>query len=183
MLHALFRVVVAPDDGVRLLPPEELVEAIADERADDLFIGGVVAVDDRALVLYRGNFDPLVVPFDWFASRPHARRPDFDSFAVTDFGQTLQFGDYEVSADALLYDFDANARRRMKQRELKQDASFGGALRRLRLARGLSRSDFAPLAAKTIARIERGEVAEPHGETLSTIAKRLRVRADEIKLH
>jgi hypothetical protein len=180
LLHALFRVVVAPDDGVRLLDAGELEEVMADERAEDLFIGGVVDSDDEALVLYRGNLDRLVVPHDWFKPRPKAR-PDFGAFSVTDYGQTVQLGEYEAAADAILYDFDPEARRRMKEREIRQDTSFGGALRRLRLARGLARSDFAPLAAKTIARIERGEVDEPHGDTLTTIAKRLGVRPDEIK--
>ncbi len=181
LLHALFRVVVAPDDGVRLLAADELAEVMSDERADDLFIGGVVDYDDKALLLYRGNLDRLVIPLPWFEPRPKAARPDFAAFAVTDFGQTIQFGEYEAAADAILYEFDPEARRRMKMREIKQDTSFGGALRRLRLSRGLSRSDFQPLAAKTIARIERGEVEEPHGDTLTAIAKRLGVRPDKIK--
>jgi hypothetical protein len=181
LLHALFRVVVAPDDGVRLLPPEELVEVIADERAGDLFIGGVVDADDQALVLYKGTLDRLIIPLAWFKPRPKASRPSFAAFKVTDFGQTIELGEYETSADAILYEFDADARRRMKEREIMEDKSFGGALRRLRVARSLSRSDFEPLAAKTIARIERGEVAEPHDDTLTTIAKRLGVRADKIK--
>jgi hypothetical protein len=181
LLHALFRVVVAPDDGVRLLEPHELVEAMADESADDLFIGGVVDLDDRALVLYRGNLDQLVVPLSWFRSRPRRPRPDFEAFTVTDFGQTVQLGEYEAAADAILYEFDPEARRRMKEREIAKDTSFGGALRRLRLARGLARSDFAPLTAKTIARIERGEVEEPHEDTLVNIAKCLGVKPNEIK--
>jgi Helix-turn-helix len=180
LLHALFRVVVAPDDGVRLLPPAELAGVMADGRAVDLFIGGVVDTDDKALVLYRGNLDRLVVPLDWFKPRPKAR-PDFDAFAVVDHGQTVQLGEYEAAGEAILYEFDADARRRMKERKIKQDSSFGGALRRLRLARGLARSEFAPLAEKTVARIERGEVEEPHGDTLAIIAKRLGVKADKIK--
>jgi hypothetical protein len=180
MLHALFRVVIAPDDGVRLLPPDELAEAMADECAEDLFIGGVVDADDKALVLYRGNLDRLVVPLQWFKPRPKAR-PDFVAFSVTDYGQTVRLGEYEAAADAILYEFDAEARRRMKGREIQQDKSFGGALRRLRLQKGLSRADFEPLNAKTVARIERGEVEEPRGETLAILAKRLRVKPDQIK--
>jgi transcriptional regulator with XRE-family HTH domain len=34
-----------------------------------------------------------------------------------------------------------------------------------------------------IARIERGEVEEPHDETLAIIAKRLGVKADQIKTY
>lgn len=180
LLHALFRVVVAPDDGVRLLPTEELAEVMRDPNAADLFIGGVVDPDDKALLLYRGNLDRLVVPLQWFRPRPKAR-PDFAAFAVTDHGQTVQLGAYEAATDAILYEFDAEARRRMKERQIEQDTSFGGALRRLRLARGLGRSDFEPINAKTVARIERGEVEEPHGETLAILAKRLGVKPDQIK--
>jgi hypothetical protein len=32
-----------------------------------------------------------------------------------------------------------------------------------------------------VARIERGEVDEPHGDTLATIAKRLGVKPEQIK--
>ena len=69
----------------------------------------------------------------------------------------------------------------MKKREVQQDRSFGGALRRLRLQRGLSRSDFGDLTEKTLARIERGEVKEPHGQTLRIIAERLGVKPHEIQ--
>jgi hypothetical protein len=181
LLHALFRVVVAPDEGVRLLPSMELREAMGDEHAADLIIGGVVDPDDRRLILYRGNLDRLVVPFDWFRSSAKGPRPDFNAFSVIDSGQTIKLGDYEAATDAMLYEFDADARRRMRQREIGADNTFGGSLRRLRLQKGLSRSDFAPISAKTIARLERGEVEEPQDETLLTIAKRLGLKLDEIK--
>jgi DNA-binding XRE family transcriptional regulator len=181
LLHALFRVVVAPDEGVRLLPNAELKEVMGDEHAADLIIGGVVDPDDRRLIVYRGNLDRLVIPFDWFRSSAKGPRPDFNAFSVIDSGQTIRLGDYEAATDAVLYDFDSEARRRMRQKEIGADGTFGGSLRRLRLQKGLSRSDFAPISAKTIARIERGEVEEPHDETLATIAKRLGVKADDIK--
>jgi transcriptional regulator with XRE-family HTH domain len=69
----------------------------------------------------------------------------------------------------------------MKEREIEHDSSFGGALRRLRLQKGLTREDFEPeISAKTIARIERGEVEEPREDTLKAIAKRLGVAPGEI---
>jgi hypothetical protein len=183
LLYALFRVVIAPDDGVRLLPKPELRDVLADRSAEDLFIGGVADPDDEVVVLYRGDLERLVVPFAWFKPRPRSPRPDFAALSITDFGQTIRLGEYEVAADALLYEFDAAARRRMQDKAVDEDSSFGGALRRLRLLKGLERSDFAPLNAKTIARIERGEVEEPHDETLAIIAKRLGVRADQIKTY
>ena len=72
------------------------------------------------------------------------------------------------------------ARQRMRARELKQDSSFGAALHRLRLQKGLTREGFPRVSAKTIARIERGEVEKPHRETLEIIARKLGVRVEEI---
>jgi hypothetical protein len=68
-----------------------------------------------------------------------------------------------------------------KQRSIEKDASFGGALRRLRLQRGLRREDFDGISAKEIARIERGEVAKPHADTLATLAARFGVKPEEIE--
>lgn len=179
-LGTLFRVVVAPGGGVRLLSTAELADVLGAEHPEDYFIGGVVDQDNKALVLYRGNLERLVVPLSWFRSGRGSPRPNFDDFEVIDSGQTIRFGEYEAAADALLYDFDPRARRRMKDAELEKDESFGGALRRLRLSRGLSREDFPGINSKTIARIERGEVEKPHGATLETIAEALGVEAEEI---
>jgi hypothetical protein len=181
LLQTLFRTVVAPDDQVKLLPVEELVEVLASGNARDLFVGGVVDREDNALVLYRGDLDPLVVPLSWFKANRGAPRPDPARFEVTDYGPTVRLGESEAAADAILYEFDPEARRRMRERERESDRSFGGALRRLRLARGLSRSDFPGLSDKTIGRLERGEVEKPHGETLEIIAKRLGVAPAEIE--
>jgi transcriptional regulator with XRE-family HTH domain len=67
-----------------------------------------------------------------------------------------------------------------KKRAMERDDSFGGALRRLRLQKGLHRSDFGGITAKEIARIERGEVKRPHPRTAALLAKRLGVPAREI---
>lgn len=179
-LRAQFRDVIAPGDGVCLLGKEELAEVLATENPDEYFIGGVVNRDDDVLVLFRGNFERLLVPLDWFR-RDRPPFPDFDDFEIVDTGQTICFGDYEAAADAVLYEFDRRARRRMKQREIAQDRSFGGALRRLRLQKGLSRADFPGIDPKTIARIERGEVSKPREETLLILAKTLGVAPEEIE--
>ena len=62
-----------------------------------------------------------------------------------------------------------------------QERGFGPALRRLRIQRGLSREGFPGVSAKFIARLERGEVARPHGRTLNLIASALGVPADQIE--
>lgn len=182
LLHALFRFVVAVEEGVKLLPPDQIAEVLASPNREDLFIGGAVDATDRLLVLYRGNLESLVVPLTWFA-RHGGPRADANDFEVTDFGQTIRLGTFEAAADAILYEFDADARRRLRQRSIAKDESFGGALRRLRLQRGLRREDFEGISAKEIARIERGEVAKPHAETIAKLAQRLGVKPDEIETY
>jgi len=180
LLHALFRFVVSAEDDVRLLPIAELVGALNSTHRTDVFVGVASAHADNAVILYRGNLDPLVVPLAWFKPAPGGLEPDACEIAVTDFGQTICLGKYEASAAAILYEFDGDYRRRAKRRLRQADRSLGGALRRLRLQKGLRQSDFPGLTAKEIARIERGEVKKPHQRTLAKIARRIGVRAEEI---
>ncbi len=162
------------------MPSTELIEILEAPNAEDLFIGGVVDADDGQLVLFRGNFNRVVVPLRWFRRRKGGPTPDPTDFEVIDGGQTVRLGDYEAAASAILYDVDPAARRRMKAAERRGDDSLGGALRRLRLERGLRREEFGALSAKTIARIERGEV-QPRAETLRVIARRLGVKPGEVQ--
>jgi hypothetical protein len=182
-LRAIFRSVVSLS-GATILPLEELGTALASPYRDRLFIGGIVDHDAGVVVLYRADLgrDPLVVPTAWFTPSGEGHEPDFGKFAIADYGSTVRLGhDYEASADAILYEYDARYRRAAKKELLKQDESFGASLRRLRLQRGLGRDDFAPLSAKQIARIERGETEKPRERTLEVIAERLGVRPEEIE--
>lgn len=179
VLSLVFRVVVSPGEGMRLLPMEELKDVLAAPERGDLIIGGFASPCDEIVVLYRGTLEPVVVPFAWFQRRPGAN-PRFESLSVTDFGQTVAFGDYEVAADSILYAHDSEYRKRARQRELERDDSFGASVRRLRLSHGLRRGDFAGISEKEIARIERGEIETPHRRTLETIAARLGVAVEEL---
>lgn len=174
ILTEWFSAVITADSAV-FLPVDELAEALGAEDRDELFVAGVVT--PWVIVLYRGDFSPLFVPREWFRSRPGA--PDFSKLALTDYGQTVKLGDYEVAADALLYEFDPWYRRRVRDRELETDSSFGAALRRLRLQRAVSRSDFPGISEKGIARLERNEV-RPRKRTLELIASRLDVQPEEV---
>lgn len=180
LLSSLFHVVVAPSKDVQLLPEAEVAAVLGEEHPEDFFIGGVVDHEDKALLLYRGSLDRLVVPFSWFRASG-IKRPDFDDFEIIDGGQTVRLGQFEAAADAILFEFDPEVRSRLKAGEIQGDDSFGGALRRLRLARGVAREDFEGIAAKTIARIERNEVKKPRGKTLERIASTLRVEPEEIE--
>jgi hypothetical protein len=183
LLHAIFRFVVSADEGIRLLQVDQLADVLGSPNRGDLFVGVAVAPDDSALILYRGNLEPLVVPLVWFRTRPGGPKPDPANLAITDSGQTVRLGEYEAATDAILYEFDDAYRRRVKKRALERDNSFGGALRRLRLQKGLRRTDFRGLTSKEIARIERGEVKKPHPRTMAILAKRLGVRANQISTY
>jgi DNA-binding Xre family transcriptional regulator len=166
-----------------MLPADEIVEVLKTDRPQDYFVGGTVDKDDGKVVLYRGSLEWMAVPFSFFARSGRGIEPDFGDFEVIDCGQTLRFGSYEAASEAVLYAYDADARKRMQANELAHDASFGAALRRLRLLKKVSREDFPGVAAKTIARIERGEVEKPQGATLAKIAERLEVSPSEIETY
>jgi hypothetical protein len=180
LLHALFRFVVLLDKDVKLLPADDIAEVIASSNRDDLFIGGTLDLADGTLVLYRGNLEPFIVPISWF-NLPKGLRLSGEDFEVIDFGQTVRLGAIEAATEAILYEFDADARRRAKLRSRANDSSFGGALRRLRLQRGLSRDEFEGISAREIGRIERGEIANPRAATVAKLARRLGVKPDEIE--
>lgn len=174
-VESLFDAVVVAE------PSPDLVDILRAENRDELFVRASYDPVARQVVIHRGDLSTLVVPLTWFTPSPRGPKPDATRVRITDGGQTLALGDYEAAADAILYEFDPDYRRRAKKRAVARDTSFGGSLRRLRLQKGLARTDFAPtLSAKTVARIERGEVEKPHGSTLAFLAKKLGVRVDEI---
>lgn len=173
------RFAFAADGG--FLPAEELLETLAAENREDLFIGGSVDPSSQTITLWRGSLEPLIVPFAAFEVSGDGTAPDFRRFSVTDSGQTVRLGEYEAAADALLYEFDPEFRRRANRQRQQNDQSFGAALRRLRKQRGLRREDFAPeITAKTVARIEQGKVQRIQKKTLECLARRLQVQPDEI---
>jgi hypothetical protein len=180
LLSALFRYVVTATDHFRLLELDELMEVLTSPNREDLFIGGAVDEERGAVLLYRGNVEPLIVPLAWFRNRSSEAVADPDQFEVTDFGQTVRLGAFEASADAILYEFDPEYRRRARKRALYEDSSFGAAVRRLRLRKGLSRRDFPGVTEKEIARIERNEISRPHARTLEILASSLGVPVEEL---
>ena len=174
----------AADDGLKLLPIEEITEVLASPDREDSFIGGIVDKENALVILYRGNLEPLSLPLSWFEAGPNSPQPDPDDFNVIDFGQTVRLGDFEAGAEAILYEFDPLFRRRDKERRIEMDDSFGGALRRLRIQKGLTQSDFSPhISTKEVGRIERGEVKTLHKRTRETLAEYLGVAPEEIETY
>lgn len=157
------------DPKFRTLPPDQLAEVLSSKNKADLFIGGIVDQISGTITLARGDLTPVTVPLSIFNTEGPCK-PDFSRFEVDDYGYALRFGEYEASAHSVLYKVDPAYRRRAIQRRIAEERGFGPSLRRLRILRRLSRSDFPGIASKTIARIERGETEKPHGKTLAELA-------------
>lgn len=181
VLNSLFTRIAFDVDGC-FLPAEELAEVLEADNRADLVIGGIVSEPTQTITLWLGNLDPLTVPFAAFEPSGDGTRPNFHAFAVIDTGQTIKLGDYEAAVDALLYEFDPEFRRALAKKRLQEERNFGASLRRLRKQCGLRRADFEPdLSARTIARIEQGEVKHIRGKTLESLAGRLGVRPEDIE--
>jgi hypothetical protein len=176
LFHPVFGVV----EGFQWLPKEQLVEAITRDDASDLFIGGSVDPKTKTLILLRGDITSLIVPFSLFSKAGDGTAPDFTKLKLADHGRTVALGKYESAADAILYEIDADYRRKLKKQRRQSEQTFGASLMRLRKQRRLKRTDFTPISAKEIARLERNEVDKPHAKTLEVLATRLGARPEEI---
>jgi lambda repressor-like predicted transcriptional regulator len=182
-LNSCFRRLAGTAPDSKLLPLEELLDVLSapQSEAAGLFIAVVADPHSETLALTRGNLRTITVPFSMFPPSGKGVHPDFTRLSLTDYGHTVRLGDYEAAADAILYEADPEYRRKARTKLLADAKTFGSSLRRLRIQKGISRNDFAPLSSKTIARIERSDVEKPHGETLRTIADRLGVEPQEIE--
>lgn len=180
VLSSLFRRIAYAVDG-GFIPAEELAEVLESENCTNLLIGGFVNNATQTITLWRGNLESLTVPFSAFEKSGDGTVPDFSSFSVIDYGQTVKLGNYEAAVDALLYEYDPEFRRASSKKRLQEDRSFGASLRRLRKQRGFRREDFEPdLSAKTVARIEQGKVTRIQKTTLDSLARHLSVDPKEI---
>ena len=180
-LSSCFRRCAFSTDG-GFLPAAELAEVLEADNRSDLFIGGSVDHTTKTMTFWRGNLKTLTVPFVAFEKSGNGTVPDCNTFAVIDCGQTVRLGDSEAAVDAILYEYDPEYRRRIAKRRWQEEQSFGASLRRLRKQRGLRRQDFEPdVSAKTLARIEQGNVQRIHTKTLHALAKRLAVEPEEIE--
>ncbi len=182
VLHSLFEKVIGEAPSFKLLPYDQLVEVLSasKEKACDLFVGGIVDAESSTLTLVRGNLERISVPLSMFHASG-VSHPNFRQFELDDYGHTIRFGEYEAAADAVLYEFDADYRKRINAKRRAEEKGFGPCLRRLRIQKGVARDGFPGVAAKTIARLERGEVGKPQGKTLHTIVEVLGVEADQIE--
>ena len=163
-----------------VLGKDELDAVMKSPQRRDRFIGGIADHEAKIVTLWRGNLEPLVVPFAAFPATANGIEPNWKKFAIADYGHTLRFGDYEAATDSILYDYDVEFRRSQNKLRKATERTLGASIRRLRQQRQLTRNDFDRLDPKTLARIERSEVAKPHQDTLKLIADRLGVKPEEL---
>jgi hypothetical protein len=180
MLAAFFRSFVATDGGLQFLPLDELAEVLTAPNAENLAIAAGYDEELESVYVIRGNLDRLIIPARHFRPTELGLWPDFDSVRVIDYGNALALGEYEASMDALLYEQDSEFRRELRKRQIETDSSFGASVRRLRLQRGIKRSDIPGVSDKQVARIERGEIEKPHESTLQALATGLDVPVEEL---
>jgi hypothetical protein len=92
------------------LPPPELAEATAAPNAATLALGGIVDLNGGLLYILRGDGNVTPVALTEFTPGGTRPFPDFTQFSVIDHGQTIKFGAYEASVEAILYDHDPKYR-------------------------------------------------------------------------
>jgi hypothetical protein len=164
----------------KALSIDEILEILMSENPSDLVIGGFVKNELNTLVLTRGDLSSLVVPLNAFRISGDGIKPNFYEFSITDGGQTLRFGKYEASVDSILYEYDSEYRKKLKNERSRTDKTLAACLRRLRLQKGFLQSDFPDVDEKVIGRIEQEKVKKPHATTLKKIAKTLGVEPEDI---
>jgi hypothetical protein len=177
----LFQSVAWAHDRKSWLPMDELIEVLNAADPDEFIVGGMVDQLMETLTIYRGDFSRLTVPLAIFKPTGKGVTINPADFEVIDSGIAVRLGSYEAASDAIFYECDGAYRKRIAGKRRAEDRSFPACVRRLRILRGLRQTDFAPLPARTVARIERGEVGKPHGKTLARLAERLRVTPEEIE--
>jgi hypothetical protein len=163
----------------KMLSNSELAAVLSREDRADFCIGGSIVPRAGFVTLLRGDLSTMNVSLSCFPASGKGLKPDPSQFDVVDHGHTLKFGEYEAPFDTVLYELDRAYRQRLRKQRLAEDATFGGALRRLRLQKRKKLSDMTGIE-KAVARIERGEVLKPQKRTLERIGELLGVPPDEI---
>ncbi len=162
------------------LPADEMFEVLTLPDARKYVLGGLVDRQTGTLTVYRGDLSAVTVPLSVFMPTGAGLRPDLTDFGIIDGGQAIRLGAYEATADVIFYEGDPKYRRQLNAKRKEQEQGLGPAVRRLRIQRGLRQTDFGQVSAKTLARIESGQISWPQRRTLEAIAHKLGVSAQEL---
>lgn len=90
----------------RSIPDDELDVILQAPNRFDLCFGACIDAEHQTLMLVRGDLATFVVELSEFPPSPDGTTPDFTKLAVIDHGQTIQFGEYEASFDAIVADIE-----------------------------------------------------------------------------
>jgi hypothetical protein len=83
-----------------MIPLEEQTQIDALDTRGDHVVGGFIC--DGELRLMTGDNTIATVPLSFFTPSGTGTTPDFEKFAIIDYGRTLQFGPYEAAVDVVL---------------------------------------------------------------------------------
>jgi hypothetical protein len=178
--RSFFDHVVWTDTRKHWLPSGEMFEILTLPDARKYVVGGLVDQETGTLTVYRGDLSAVTVPLSVFKPTGTGLLPDLTDFGVIDGGQAVRFGAYEATADVIFYEGDPDFRRELNTHRRQQERGLGPAVRRLRIQRGLRQTDFGSVPAKTMTRIECGQITRPHRRTLEAIAHKLGVSPQEL---
>ena len=179
-LQAMFRSVVCLA-AAATLELGELVNAMGDSEACGRLIAAVLDVPSGVLALWRGDASSLAVPLVWFSPQIDLGGAANAIVTVRSGGRELAIGEAVFCSDDVIAAFDPDHRRRLRWRRWQQDTTLGAMVRRRRHELGLRREEFPGIDAKTVARIERGEILRPQRETLRLIAQCLGLDLDSLQ--
>ncbi len=99
--HAANRAAQGSRTAMTMLPWDELAEVLRVPNCSNYCIG-VIVKPDHTVILLRGDCEILTVPGSMFKPTTDGVQPDFSDYAPIDHGQTLKFGEYESSFEAVL---------------------------------------------------------------------------------
>ena len=88
------------------LPREELARVLLLDDSAQFIVGATVNWEDHTVTFWRGDLRPVRVPFGALEPMENGLLPDFSAVTVTQRGQTVRLGDYEVASEFLLRRFD-----------------------------------------------------------------------------
>lgn len=86
----------------RSIPEDELDVILQAPNRFDLCFGACIDAEHQTLMLVRGDLATFVVALAEFQPSGDGIVPDFTQLAVVDYGNTIQFGEYEASFDAIV---------------------------------------------------------------------------------
>jgi hypothetical protein len=173
-LYRVFRRVAFYDATIAAFDPVNLPAVLA-RRDSGLLLGAMVDEFASIITLCRGDLSLLSVPWEWFEAQARTSLSPSEQVAIGDEGRTILIGSCSFAVDDAVAAMDPVYRRFLRRRRWEASDDLGGRIRRRRLQMRLRREDFPGIDAKTLARIERGEIRRPQRETLRLIAQTLGV--------